>query len=127
MTHNSAPKKLRIIYAEDSPAEQELLTKTPSTRGHNVVCCENGEAALQAIVAQPFDILVTDNDMPRMNGVSLVRELRRLGSPIKIVVTSGYLEFEVEAKYRSLGVERFLPKPSPAEKIFRIVEQGWSR
>jgi CheY-like chemotaxis protein len=122
VTHTSAQKKLRIIYAEDSPTERELLTKTLSMRGHDVVCHDNGKAALQAILTQPFDVLVTDNDMPCMNGLDLVRELLRLENPIKIVVTSGYLESEVEVKYRDLGVKRFLPKPSPDEKLFRAVE-----
>lgn len=122
MTRTSPQKKLRIIYAEDSPVEREQLTKILSTRGHDVVCCDNGRTALQAIRAQPFDVLVTDNDMPGMNGLILVQELRQLENPLKIVVTSGYLEADVEEEYRKMGVERFLPKPSPNEKIFRAVE-----
>lgn len=122
MTHTSPTKKLRIIYAEDSPAEQELLHRLLSNRGHDVVCCDDGRAALRAIMEKTYDVLITDNDMPRMNGLDLVRELRRIQNPIKIVVTSGYLEDEVEAEYRALGIDRFFPKPAPDEEVFQAVE-----
>lgn len=57
-------------------------------------------------------------------GLDLVRELRRIKSPIKIVVISGYLAPHVEDQYRALGVELFLSKPSRDEKIFRAVEEA---
>ncbi len=62
--------------------------------------------------------------MPHMTRLELVRELSQIEYPIKIVVTSGFLESEVEARYRDLGVKLFLPKPSPDEKIFWAVEEG---
>ena len=116
------PKRLRIIYAEDSPVDQELLVRLLTNRGHDVVCYDNGRPALQAILAQPFDVLITDNDMPKMNGLALVRELHRIESPLRIIVTSGFLETELEEQYKALGVKLFLPKPSPDEEIFRAVE-----
>lgn len=122
MTSSQTSKKLRIIYAEDSPAEQEMMVRLLSNRGHDIVCCDNGKPALQVILAQPFDVLITDNDMPLMNGLALVRELRKIGSPIKIIVTSGYLESEVENRYRDLGIHLFLPKPSSDEKILKLIE-----
>lgn len=124
MTSSQTPEKLQILYAEDSPAEQEFLAGRLSNRRHDVVCCDNGKVALQAILSQSFDVLVTDNDMPHMGGLDLVRELRKIQHPIRIVVTSGYLESEVEAKYRALGIERFLPKPAPDAEVFRAVENS---
>lgn len=115
-----ALKKLRILSAEDSPVEQELLARILRRRGHEVSCVGDGKSALQAIVGQSYDVLITDNNMPHMKGLDLVRELGH----IKIIVTSGYLEDEVEAQYRGLGVNLFLPKPSPDEEVLRAVEEG---
>jgi CheY-like chemotaxis protein len=122
MTKISPQKRLRIIYAEDSPTDQELLSRVLMNRGHDVVCCDNGSLALQAIQAEAFDILISDNDMPRMNGLALVQELRRIEHPPKIIVISGFLEPEVEERYRAFGVELFLLKPSPDEVILQTVE-----
>jgi len=122
MTIPPTPSKLRIIYAEDSPTEREMLVRLLTNRGHYIACFNDGKPALQAIVSASYDVLITDNDMPHMTGLELVRELRRIKSPIKIIVTSGYLELEMEEQYRELGVRVFLPKPSPDEKVFRAVE-----
>ena len=81
MTSVPSPKKLRIIYAEDSPAERELLSQTLSERGHEIDCFNDGQTALQAITGKAYDVLITDNDMPHITGLDLVRELRRSKSP----------------------------------------------
>lgn len=122
MTPPPTPKKLRIIYAEDSPTEREMMAQLLSSRGHDIACFNDGQLALQAMASASFDVLITDNDMPHMTGLALVRELRKIKSTIKIIVTSGYLESETEERYRELGVRVFLPKPSPDERIFRAIE-----
>lgn len=124
MTSPSIPKKLRIIYAEDSPPEQELLSQILSKRGHEITCFDDGRPALQALLGGSYDVLITDNDMPHMTGLDLVRELRRRNISMKIIVTSGYLKSEVEEEYRAFGVQLFLPKPSPEERIFQAVEES---
>lgn len=123
VSSSSTPKKLRIVYAEDSPMEQELLTMILSKRGHGVTCFGDGKSALQAIMENAYDVLITDHDMPCMTGLTLVSELRRINFPIKIVVTSGFLDDDVEARYRAFGIERFLQKPSPEDEILRAVEE----
>ncbi|MDX2081300.1 MAG: response regulator [Terrimicrobiaceae bacterium] len=115
-------KKLRIICAEDSPDDQERLFELLSERGHSVTCCDNGQAALQEITRASYDVLVTDNNMPRMGGMELIRALQNARSIPRIIVTSAFLEPEKEEQYRNLGVSLFLPKPSPSEKIVQAVE-----
>lgn len=116
------PKKLRIICAEDSPDEQEWLTNLLSGRGHSVTCCDNGKAALQELAKASYDVLVTDDDMPRMGGLQLIRALPNTLRPPKIILTSAFLEPEIEEQYRNLGICLFLLKPSPKEEILKAVE-----
>lgn len=119
----SAPTKtLRIICAEDGLDDQERLFELLSGRGHSVTCCDNGQAALREITRASCDVLVTDNTMPRMGGLELIRALQNVRPIPKIIVTSAFLEPETEEQYRNLGVHLFLPKPSPSEKIVRAVE-----
>ncbi|MBN8707768.1 MAG: response regulator, partial [Verrucomicrobia bacterium] len=119
----SAPsKKLRIIYAEDNLDDQERLSELLSGRGHSVTCCDNGQTALEEITRASYDVLVTDNDMPRMGGLELIRAFQNTRSIPKIIVSSAFMEAEREEQYRNLGVSLFLPKPSPSEKIVKAVE-----
>ncbi|MBN8708054.1 MAG: response regulator [Verrucomicrobia bacterium] len=115
-------KKLRIICAEDSPDEQEWLSDLLSGRGHSVTFCDNGQAALLEFAKTSFDVLVTDDNMPRMGGLELVRALQNIPGLPKIIVSSAFLEPETEEQYRNLGVCLFLPKPSPKEKFLKAVE-----
>lgn len=115
-------KKLRIICAEDSPDEQEWLSELLSGRGHSVKNCDNGQAALRELANASYDVLVTDNHMPRMGGLELIRALPNTLRPPKIIVTSAFLEPEIEEQYRNLGVCLFLLKPSPKEEILKAVE-----
>jgi CheY-like chemotaxis protein len=116
------PKKLRIICAEDSPDEQEMLFELLSGRGHSVTCCDNGQVALREVQEGSCDVLITDNNMPRMGGLELIRALQNTRCLPKIIVISAFLEPEMEEQYRNLGVSLFLPKPSPKEKILKAVE-----
>lgn len=69
-------KKLRIIYAEQSPPQQEMLAKWLSKRGHSVTCCDDGRAALRDMTeAGTYDVLITDDRLPRMDGLELIAAL----------------------------------------------------
>jgi CheY-like chemotaxis protein len=74
---------------------------------------DNGEEALAKIRPAPgaFDLIITDNNMPGMDGTELVRHIRTLPFSGRIVVISAYLLHEVEQTYRSLGVRHFIHKP----------------
>lgn len=117
-----ASKKLHIICAEDSLDDRERLFELLSDRGHSVTCCDNGQAALEEILSESYDVLITDSQMPRMGGLELIRAIQKTCSIPKIIVTSAFLEPEEEDQYRQSGVRIFLPKPSPSEKIVKAVE-----
>ncbi|OJU98680.1 MAG: hypothetical protein BGO12_20060 [Verrucomicrobia bacterium 61-8] len=121
---SAAPaKKLRIIYAEESPPQQEMLSEWLSGRGHSVTCCDDGRAALRNMAeAGTYDVLITDDRLPRMDGLELIAALRDTRSLPKIIVTFAFLNPDREAQYRRLGVRLFLPKPSPYERVLSAVE-----
>lgn len=123
LTTVTPAKKLRIIYAEQSPPQQEMVFKWLSKRGHSVTCCGDGRAALRDVAEDgPYDLLITDDLLPHMDGLELVAALGHARSLPKTIVTFAFLEPGREAQYRSLGVRLFLPKPSPYEKVLRVVE-----
>ncbi|MCK9589106.1 MAG: response regulator [Terrimicrobiaceae bacterium] len=118
-------KHLRVIYADDGPIDRERLPPILTEQGHSVVCFEDGELALQAITDNPgdFDLLITDNDMPRMGGIRLVTELRKIQFKGQILVVSGYLGAAEKKEYEDLGVHVFLSKPFPNERILEAIER----
>ena len=57
--------------------------------GHRVITSQNGHDALEVCGKQRFDLLITDYKMPKMNGVELIRELRKLQPQISVILISG--------------------------------------
>ncbi|PZT56496.1 response regulator transcription factor [Paenibacillus silvae] len=77
----------------------------------------NGQAALQALPCQPVDILITDISMPLMNGLELIREARRLQPELKVIILSGFNEFEYLKEGMKLGIENYLLKPINVDEL----------
>jgi two-component system, chemotaxis family, chemotaxis protein CheY len=106
-------RRLRILYAEDLLQLREFMTIMLGREGHTVETAEDGAAALEQLRANlsAFDVLITDHHMPRLNGLDLVREVRKLPFAGKIIVFSSELSDIVHEQYERLGVDLTLPKP----------------
>lgn len=108
----STKRFLRIIYADDVFELRELARILFSRDGHGIECVPDGEAALQRVTADSgFDLVLTDHHMPCMNGLELVRELRAINYPGRIVVLSSEIGPGAETEYRRLQVDAILYKP----------------
>ncbi|HNX50722.1 MAG TPA: response regulator, partial [Thermoanaerobaculaceae bacterium] len=80
----------RILVAEDEPTFRELLADILEGAGHDVVAVGDGEAALAALQRGGFELLLTDQRMPRLSGIELLRHLRELAAPPPTVVLTAH-------------------------------------
>ena len=105
--------RLRILRVEDEPAVTHMLALLLGGPGAKITNACNGWMALMKIgaAAEPFDVIITDHRMPRMNGVDLVRRLRVRKFAGKIIVLSAYLTKENIQAYEELQVDMMLAKP----------------
>jgi CheY-like chemotaxis protein len=112
-------QRLRILTVEDEPSLTQLLAIILGGPAAKVVNAADGWTALMKIgaAAQPFDVLITDHNMSRMNGLELVRRLRQRGFPGKIIVLSGHLTKENIQAYEELNVDMMLAKPFDIEEL----------
>jgi two-component system chemotaxis response regulator CheY len=104
---------LRILYAEDVKELRELISECLGRDGHHVETAADGRIALTRITAgqMDFDVIITDHHMPNMNGLELVRRLRALAFPGKILVFSSDATGDTGEAYRALEVQHIIPKP----------------
>lgn len=108
----SAKRFLRILYADDVRELRDVARISFSRDGHGIECVEDGEIALERVTHDSsYDLVITDHHMPIMNGLTLVRRLRDIGYPGKIMVFSSELSPSVAAEYTNLRVDRILYKP----------------
>lgn len=106
-------KALRILYADDVLELRELLKMILAQNGHTVESAVNGLEALDKISQNPaaFDLVITDHHMPRMDGLELVRRLRQMKFPGRIMVFSSELSPAIADAYLNLEVDHLLTKP----------------
>lgn len=122
-------KPLRILYAEDQPLYAQALGFELETGGHTVEIAGDGQQALERITADPadFDLVIIDDQMPRMDGTGLVTGLRALSFPGRIVVYSSRVGLEASARYRALWVDLIVPKGGQSGSMRSLVEQIFTR
>lgn len=113
---------MKILIAED----EEMMLKTMEFKlkkeGFQVVACSNGEEAMEKIVSENPDIIVTDIRMPFVTGLDIVRRVKvelKLNIPIIVLSAVGLEKTVLEAF--DLGADDFITKPfSPNELIVRV-------
>jgi PAS domain S-box-containing protein len=116
-----------ILVVEDEPVVGEIVGLLLSNLGYKVLTAENGEAA-ERLVAEKgaeIDLILTDLNMPRMNGHELIERLVRINPEVRIILTSGNDPQSDDPDSPPLEFD-FLPKPftrqSLAEKVRQVLE-----
>lgn len=88
-----------------------------------IIECRNGEEALDVLKEKAVDIMFTDIRMPRMDGITLIKEVQKLSHKPKIVVISGYDDFNYAVEVLKNGARDYILKPIEREKINSILVQ----
>lgn len=113
----------RILTVEDSKTIRQVLGKTLREAGYQVVEATNGEEGLHRMRDETFDLMITDLNMPRMDGITLVREVRRdLGRrfmPILMLTTETQEEQRLAGK--AVGASGWLTKPFVPQQLLKVV------
>lgn len=118
---DSSDSTLLLVDDEDSirNATEIILRR----KGFTVESAANGTEALEIFKANPakFDIIVTDQSMPKLSGSDLTREIRKLNTEIPIILSSGKLGIKEQEDFNNIGISKFIQKPWTAiELIARI-------
>jgi two-component system response regulator AtoC len=111
---------LRILLVEDEANMVRTLTKILERKGYSVDAAATGEAALQRFAERSYDLLITDLNMPVMDGLQLLREMKeRHIAPATIVLTGhGTIQSAVEAM--KLGAGDYLIKPCHPDELLMV-------
>lgn len=111
-TSTVPPPPPRVLLAEDSATTRALLVSTLTAAGFDVVSAVDGLEAWVRLCGEPFDLLVTDLEMPRLDGLELVGRIRAeqhmAGLPVVIVTSSR--DDALRARAETLGIEAFVAK-----------------
>ena len=113
----SVLKNIRVLYVEDDAATREELAEILTFWVKDLEIASNGQAGLELFSRQPHDIVVTDIQMPTMNGLAMSTEIRRLSPQQPILVLSAYNDVEYLFHAIELGISYYITKPVNVEHL----------
>ncbi|HXJ56512.1 MAG TPA: response regulator [Verrucomicrobiae bacterium] len=116
---SSAPA--RILLLDDDPVLVRLMALLLKRVGYEVDTAGDGEQGWAALQRGQYDLLMTDNDMPRLKGLDLVRRIRAAGMSLPIIVVSASAEVRVLVNDGSPLVAAVVPKPFDPEDLLAQV------
>jgi two-component system, chemotaxis family, chemotaxis protein CheY len=112
-----------VLTVDDSAAIREMLAYVLKSAGYRVIEAEDGMDGLQKALANQFDLIITDQSMPKMDGITLVKALRALPQyaavPILLLTTESSDGMKDEG--RSAGATGWLVKPFDPNKLIDVV------
>ena len=114
----------RILIAEDDRAVREFIGRALDHVGHEVASVTDGLAALEALRAAEYDLLISDIMMPGLDGVSLALKVSKEWPDMGIMLMTGYAHERQRAHNLEALVHCVLPKPFDLEKICGVVAEA---
>ena len=113
--------RARVLVADDEASIRFVVRETLEAAGHEVVEASGGEAALQALSGQPFDIAFFDIRMPGPSGLELLEQVKALGSDVAVVIITAQNTFENAVEAMKRGALDYLVKPFGMDAVQALV------
>lgn len=120
MTHSETP---RILVVDDEPNQLVTIARILSRQGHEVLTAANGADALDLLDTEEIDVLITDLNMPVMDGLTLLREVADLGARPSTVVLTGYGTIQSAVDAMKYGAADYLIKPCNPDELKLVIER----
>ena len=115
-----------LLIVEDEKMIRQgiaVMAKRSSVEISEILECRNGQEALEILKKREIDVMFTDIRMPKMDGIELVKETENLKKCPKIVVVSGYDDFNYAVEMLKHGVKDYILKPVKREKIEELLKK----
>lgn len=111
----------RILVVEDDRNIRRFSTQALVGSGYQVDDAEDGAVAWEALQIKAFNLLITDNNMPKLTGIELVKKLRSARMALPVILATGRLPAEALAQNPSLHLAALLPKPFSTSELLETV------
>jgi DNA-binding response OmpR family regulator len=112
---------IRVLVVDDEEDFLKALVTRLELRGMDVRGVTSGDEALETLAERSFDVVVLDIKMPGMDGIDVLRAIRREHTGTAVLVLTGHASQELSEEGRSLGAFDYLIKPVKLEKILERI------
>ena len=107
----------RVLVVDDEESIRDLLSKTLALADYEVDLAPDGRTALDRMRLIQYDLLITDLKMPGVDGLTVIREARRLKADLPVIIITGYSSEASAIEAINLGVQGYLTKPFRVPRV----------
>ena len=114
----------RVLVVDDEASIRDLLSKTLALAEYDVDLAPDGRTALERLRIIPYDLLITDLKMPGVDGLTVIREARRLKADLPVIIITGYSNEASAIEAVNLGVSGYLTKPFRVPRVLAAASKA---
>jgi two-component system, response regulator, stage 0 sporulation protein F len=113
----------RILVVDDEENARIALSKILAREGYEVASAGNGYEALNYLWGKEVELIITDINMPEMNGLSFLRELSKSHPESNVIMVTAYGEVESYIEAMNLGAFEYINKPVKIDELKKIIRK----
>jgi DNA-binding NtrC family response regulator len=113
----------KILIVDDQEMMRDSLAATLAREGHEITATGDGASGVQRLAAGRFDLLISDLKMPRMTGIELLSEAKKLRPEMPVVLMTGFATVQTAVEAMKLGAYDYIQKPFDGEEIKLLVDR----
>jgi len=113
----------RILLVDDEEAFTGVVSALLSAQGFKVEVANDGKSALDMIRDSGYDLVITDLNMPVMDGIQLIRQVRTFSASQRFMVVTGYPSQDSYEKVFNMGVLKYVSKPFLPDRFISLVRE----
>jgi DNA-binding NtrC family response regulator len=117
----------KILLVDDEDRFRTTMRKMLSGHGLDVTDVDNGQAALNALTAQSYDVVVLDLRMPGLDGVQTLKAMKALHPDLEVIILTGHASMDDAMAIMQLGGTEYLLKPCSVEELLDKIELAVER
>jgi excisionase family DNA binding protein len=114
----------RVLVVDDEDGIRDLLGKTLALADYDVDLAPDGRVALERMRLFSYDLLITDLKMPGIDGLTVIREARRLHEDLPVIIITGYSTEDSAIEAANLGVAGYFTKPFKVPKVLSVAARA---
>lgn len=114
----------RILIVDDQDMMRDSLAATLAREGHEVMAATDGQSGVSKLEGTRFDLVITDLKMPKMTGIELLAEVKRLRPDTPVIVMTAFATVQTAVEAMKLGAYHYIQKPFDADEVKILVERA---
>ncbi len=115
---------INLLYVEDNRELREIKSKLFSEIFNSVEIASNGYEGLEIYQNSNFELIITDINMPLVNGIEMIQKVKSINPDQAIIVYSAYSELEYVSVLQELNIDKFLTKPVSRDEFLVAINES---